>query len=147
MTTDIGDTDSDNYIIDDTSTYRWYLKGASIALLFGDKEFEYQVLEGGISQVTRGYSLDYKAKITYTFTSSTHYQNWCKARAWWKANAAVITLIVKNDRAVNLAVYSTEAAPTTLVDWTGYLKNNLIPTRTPSSPTVNCEFILATDMV
>lgn len=94
----------------------------------------------------RGYLLDHSAYIEYHFSSGSDYENWLKARALWKSTPLLLTLIYKNELAVNAFQYSTFAAPTTLIDWTGYIGNFVEPVDN-AEVVVRGNFFLATNIL
>lgn len=148
MVTDIGATDADNYIIDEDSTYRWYLKGAVIDFLEDDNVNIVGVGAGTVQAEVSSYRYSIIANISYTFTSFTHFSNWKKARGYWRVNGKLLTLHVEStlfgDN--NIALYSDYATPTTLVDLTGVIRR-VQYSRSPGPIEVKAVFVHCTDVV
>ena len=143
MTTDIGKTDS-SYIIDDTSTYRWYLSGAEINWHESDEPLMFSIMEEGIVNAITGFTINNIVQIKFVFTSLTHYQNWIKARGYWRKNGSKLTLHVENELG-HISQYSPYDDPTTLENYTGILKDINIR-RQPAAIEVTAKFLLATEV-
>lgn len=146
MTTQIGDTNTDNYIIDDTSTYQLNLNGSRINPANLKVNTYPAVLSGGVVEVNpSGFEISGSIIITHTFTSVTAWKSFLKAWGYWLINKSLLTLHAESDAFGDNNIYQvpTYADPTTLTDFTGIIPQFSFP-RDPGSIEVKLFMVYAT---
>ena len=131
MVTTIG-TSSDIVCISDNATpasgtYAWYLPASSIESpwTIGPLKESRLVTAGGISSGNNAFEIDEEWKFRDVPISTwTNYSNLRKALAYWSVNNTRLYLsITPAGWANNIAVVSRYDTPTTLVQFTGKLRN------------------------
>jgi hypothetical protein len=146
--TDIGDTDAANYIIDESSTYRWYLQGGDVSLFPKEQIKLIKYMDGSVHAfVTQRENVRY-ATITWDWDNLTHYQNLLKAVGYWYDNKKKLTLHVENELCTgseNLAVHATRGDYATLINWQGIVLLENLGRQARVSPVVG-KFIVVTDI-
>lgn len=149
MVTYIGGSSPTDYVSDHatpaSATYCWNLQGAQVRLQQPDPPLSYLQMESGQTFATLGYKIAHIATISYNIKNSTDYQNFIKAVGYWRKNSSTLYLNVENEWNINLAQYADYSSPTTLTDWTGFLRD-LTYSRGANIVEVRAKFVLATNL-